>query len=137
MAGLNKVQIIGNVGQDPTLRYTPRGAAVTTFSVAVNRRYTPPDGGEARDETEWFTIVAWEKLADLCNQLVTKGRKVYIEGRLQTRSWEDQQGQKRSKVEVVAQVMLLLDNRQGGGGQRDQGTAAAEPDYGDDGDIPF
>src|ERR671938_220548 len=97
--GLNKVMIIGNVGRDPEMRYTPNGAAVTSFSVAVSRRWTTP-GGESKDE------------AETCNQLVTKGRKVYIEGRLQTRSWEGQDGQKRYRTEVVAQNMLLLDNRQ-------------------------
>ena len=135
--GLNKVMIIGNVGRDPEMRYTPNGAAVTSFSVAVSRRWTTPDN-QQRDETEWFNVVAWDKLAETCNQLITKGRKVYIEGRLQTRSWEGQDGQKRYRTEVVAQNMLLLDPRQqgaGGGGQRDDAgfpSDEMEPD-----DIPF
>ena len=135
--GLNKVMIIGNVGRDPEMRYTPSGAAVTSFSVAVSRRWTTPDN-QQRDETEWFNVVAWDKLAETCNQLITKGRKVYIEGRLQTRSWEGQDGQKRYRTEVVAQTMLLLDPRQQGsgtGGARDDAgfpTDEMEPD-----DIPF
>jgi len=108
--GLNKVMIIGNVGRDPEMRYTPSGAAVTSFSVAVSRRWTTPDN-QQRDETEWFNVVAWDKLAETCNQLITKGRKVYIEGRLQTRSWEGQDGQKRYRTEVVASQVTLLDAR--------------------------
>jgi single-strand DNA-binding protein len=134
--GLNKVMIIGNVGRDPEMRYTPAGKPVTSFSVAVSRRWTTPEN-EVKDETEWFNIVAWDKLAETCNQLVTKGRKVYIEGRLQTRSWDDREtGQKRYRTEVIAGTMLLLDNRpQGAGGPRDDAgfpTDEMEPD-----DIPF
>ncbi|HEY3107496.1 MAG TPA: single-stranded DNA-binding protein, partial [Chloroflexota bacterium] len=113
--GLNKVMIIGNVGRDPEMRYTPSGSAVTSFSVAVSRRWTTPDN-QTRDETEWFNVVAWDKLAETCNQLITKGRKVYIEGRLQTRSWEGQDGQKRYRTEVIAATMLLLDSRPQGTG---------------------
>src|ERR671939_855785 len=113
--GLNKVMIIGNVGRDPEMRYTPGGAAVTSFSVAVSRRWTTPEN-EVRDETEWFNVVAWNKLAETCNQLITKGRKVYIEGRLQTRSWDDREtGQKKYRTEVIASTMLLLDSRPGSG----------------------
>src|SRR2546428_9860018 len=108
--GLNKVMLIGNVGRDPEMRYTPSGSAVTSFSVAVSRRWTTPEN-EVRDETEWFSVVAWDKLAETCNQLITKGRKVYVEGRLQTRSWEGQDGQKRYRTEVIASAMQLLDSR--------------------------
>ena len=137
MAGLNKVMIIGNVGRDPEMRYTPGGQAVTTFSVAVSRRWNSPEN-ELREETEWFNVVAWAKLAEQCNQLITKGRRVYIEGRLQTRSWDDKEtGQKRYRTEVIANVMLLLDSRPPGsaGGSRDDSgfpTDEVEPD-----DIPF
>jgi single-strand DNA-binding protein len=110
MAGLNKVMIIGNVGRDPEMRYTPNGAPVTSFSVASGRRWTTPDG-EQREETEWFNVVTWNKLAETANRFVTKGSKVYIEGRLQTRSWEGQDGQKRYRTEVIAQTMILLDSR--------------------------
>jgi single-strand DNA-binding protein len=137
--GLNKVMIIGNVGRDPEMRYTPGGAAVTSFSVAVSRRWTTPEN-EVRDETEWFNVVAWNKLAETCNQLITKGRKVYIEGRLQTRSWEGQDGQKKYRTEVIAGTMLLLDNRpQGGvgpGGQRDADPGFPSDEMEPD-DIPF
>ncbi|TAK25399.1 MAG: single-stranded DNA-binding protein [Chloroflexota bacterium] len=134
-AGLNKVMIIGNVGRDPEMRYTPGGAAVTSFSVAVGRRWTTPEN-EVRDETEWFNVVAWDKLAETCNQLITKGRKVYIEGRLKTRSWEGQDGQKKYRTEVIAHTMQLLDSRPPGGAVgREEGSFPAddvEPD-----DIPF
>jgi single-strand DNA-binding protein len=132
--GLNKVMIIGNVGRDPEMRYTPSGSAVTSFSVAVSRRWTTPDN-QTRDETEWFNVVAWDKLAETCNQLITKGRKVYIEGRLQTRSWEGQDGQKRYRTEVIAATMLLLDSRPQGTGPRDE--AGFPPDEMEPDDIPF
>ncbi len=113
MAGsmsLNKVMIIGNVGRDPEMRYTQNGSPVTSFSVAAGRRWTTPEG-EQREETEWFNIVTWNKLAETANRYVAKGSRVYIEGRLQTRSWEGQDGQKRYRTEVVAQNLILLDSR--------------------------
>jgi single-strand DNA-binding protein len=133
--GLNKVTIIGNVGRDPEARYTPSGKMTTSFSVAVSRRYTGQDG-QPQDETEWFNVVTWEKLAETCNQLVTKGRKVYIEGRLQTRSWDGQDGTKKYRTEVVAGQMLLLDAKPGGVGQA---TPDAGGYVGDDeqSDLPF
>lgn len=116
MAGsLNKVMIIGNVGRDPEMRYLQDGTPMTSFSVATSRAWTTPDG-DRREETDWFNVVAWRKLAETCNQFVTKGRKVYIEGRLQTRSWEGQDGQKHYRTEVIAQTMILLDRRPGGAG---------------------
>lgn len=99
---LNRVMIIGSVGRDAEGRYTPSGTPVTTFSVATNRR--SKEGGE---ETEWFTVVAWEKLAETCNQYVKKGLRVFVEGRLQTRKWEAN-GEKKSKVEVVANQVIFL-----------------------------
>lgn len=108
MAGsLNKVMIIGNLGRDPEMRYTPNGAAVTSFSVACSRTRTTPDG-DRKEETEWFNVVAWNKLAETCGQYLTKGQKVYVEGRLQTRSWEGQDGQKHTRVEVIANSLLML-----------------------------
>lgn len=106
--GLNKVMIIGNVGRDPELRYTPNGTPVVNFSVAVGRQWKTPDG-ERREATEWFNVVAWRDLAEICDQMLDKGRRVYIEGSLQTRSWEDQTGQRHYRVELVADQMLLLD----------------------------
>jgi single-strand DNA-binding protein len=136
--GLNKVMLIGNLGKDPEMKYTPSGVPVTSFSVAVSRTWRTPEG-ENRDETEWFRIVAWQKLAETCNQYLRKGSKVYIEGRLQTREWQDQQGQKRYTTEVVANEMVMLDRAQdgaGGGGGRGAGGFTEEPDMSDD-DIPF
>lgn len=140
MAGLNKVMLIGNVGKDPEMRYTANGKAVTTFSLACNRVHNTPDG-ERREETDWFDIVTWDKLAELCSQFLQKGRQAYVEGRLQTRSWEGQDGQKRYKTEVVAQTVLFLGSASGNsGGSRmqerfdDTGAVAAavDPD-----DLPF
>ena len=110
MANLNKVMIIGNVGADPEMRFTPNGNPVTTFSIATNRIFTTPEG-ERRKETEWFTVVTWNKLAEQCNQFLTKGRRAYVEGRLRTSSWEGQDGQKRSRVEIVADRVLFLDRQ--------------------------
>jgi len=113
MAGLNKVMLIGNVGTDPEMRYTANGNAVTTFRLACSRNYSGADG-ERKEETEWFTVVTWNRLAETCNQYLTKGRRAYVEGRLQTRNWEGQDGQRRTRVEIVANTVLFLD-RQGMG----------------------
>ncbi|MBL7164563.1 MAG: single-stranded DNA-binding protein [Anaerolineales bacterium] len=108
--GLNKVMIIGHLGRDPEMRYTPSGRPVTTFSVATNRSWNTADG-ERRTDTEWFNVVAWNKLAEICNQYLTKGQQVYIEGRLQSRRWEDSTGTKHTSVEVVANEMIMLGDR--------------------------
>jgi single-strand DNA-binding protein len=128
MASLNKAMLIGNVGKDPEMRYTANGKAVTTFSVACNRTYTSPEG-DRKEETDWFDVVAWDKLAELCSQYLQKGRQAYIEGRLQTRSWEGQDGVKRYKTEVVANTVLFLGGGAGGAG----GGGAARMDRFDDG----
>ena len=112
MASLNKVMIIGNLGSEPEMRFTPNGNPVTSFRVATNRVYTTP-AGERKEETEWFTIVAWGKLAEQCNQFLTKGRLVYAEGRLRTRTWEGQDGQKHSRPEVIANRVIFLDRQAG------------------------
>lgn len=109
-ASLNKVLLIGNLTRDPELRYTPSGAAVCTFGVATNRTYVASDGTK-KEEAEFIRIVSWNKLAELCSQLLTKGRKVYVEGRLQTRSWETPDGQNRQTTEVVIDDMRILDSR--------------------------
>ena len=109
-ASLNKVMLIGNLTRDPELRYTPSGAAVCTFSVATNRSYTSADGTK-KEETEFIRIVSWNKLAELCSQLLAKGRKVYVEGRLQTRSWETPDGQSKQTTEVVIDDMRILDSK--------------------------
>lgn len=111
MAGLNKVMIIGNLGTDPEMRYTANGKAVTTFSIACNRNFSGADG-ERREETEWFSIVTWEKLAETCSQFLQKGRRAYVEGRLHTRSWDGPDGNKRYRTEVIANTVLFLDRAQ-------------------------
>ncbi len=108
--GLNKVMIIGNLGRDPEMRYTPSGRPVTSFSVGVNRSWNTPEG-ERREETEWFNVVAWGNLAEICKNYLAKGQQVYIDGRLQTRRWEDQEGKKHSNVELVANEMIILGDR--------------------------
>ncbi len=107
---LNKVQLIGNLTRDPELRYTPNGTAVASFTVATNREWIV-ESGEKREEAEFTRIVAWNKLAELCSQLLSKGRKVYVEGRLQTRSWTGQDGNQRTSTEVVIGDMIVLDSR--------------------------
>jgi single-strand DNA-binding protein len=110
MASLNKVMIIGNIGNEPEMRFTPNGNPVTSFRVATNRAYTTVDG-ERREETEWFTVVAWGRLAEQCNQFLAKGRRVYAEGRLRTHVWESQDGQRHYRTEIVANRVLFLDRR--------------------------
>ena len=107
---LNKCMIIGNLGRDPEMRYTPQGTAVTSFSVAVSRTFGSRDG-EQQEETDWFRVSAWDKLAEICNQYLTKGQQVYVEGRLQTRGWEDEEGKKHYRTELVASEMIVLGDR--------------------------
>lgn len=131
---LNKVMIIGRLGTDPEMRYTASGNPVATFRVAASRQWKD-SSGEFREETEWFSIVTWNKLAEICNQHLNKNMRVYLEGRLQTRSWEDQQsGQTRYKTEVVANDMIILDTRdmratRDGGGQASNGDAEFPPPH--------
>ncbi len=113
MAGMNKMLLIGNVGADPEMRYTPNGNPVTTFRVATSRRYTTAEG-EQREETEWFRVSAWNRLAETCNQYVTKGMKVYVEGRLKSDEWVGQDGEKRFGMEITANDVRFLDRAPGG-----------------------
>jgi single-strand DNA-binding protein len=126
---LNKAMIIGNLGRDPEMRYTPSGQAVTQFTVAVNRNYKDHDGNW-QEETEWFRVVAWGPLAERTAEYLRKGRKVYVEGRLQTRQWEGQDGQKRYTTELIAQTVTPLDPRprgeEGAGGDQ-AGFPGGEP----------
>ena len=108
--GLNKVMIIGHLGRDPEMRYTPSGRPVTTFSVGTTRSWTSSDG-ERHEETEWFNVVAWESLAEICNHHLRKGQQVYIEGRLQTRCWDGPGGKKQFTTELVAREMIALGER--------------------------
>jgi single-strand DNA-binding protein len=146
-AGVNKVILIGNLGRDPELRYTQSGQAVANFSLATSEQFSKKDG--TRDErTEWHRIVAWGRTAELCAQYLSKGRTVYVEGRLQTREWENKEGQKQRTTEVVAQSVQFLGGPRsggggggaggsggsgGGGGGQDGGYDAPPPDD----DIPF
>tara|TARA_Y100000588_G_scaffold389359_1_gene491887 strand:- start:4103 stop:4516 length:414 start_codon:yes stop_codon:yes gene_type:complete len=107
---LNKCTIIGNLGADPEMRYTANGSAVTNFNVATSRSYTNAQS-ERVEETEWFSVVTWNRLAETCAQYLEKGRQVYVEGRMQTRSWDGQDGQKRYKTELIAETVKFLGNR--------------------------
>ena len=108
--GLNKVMIIGNLGRNPEMRYTPSGRPVTSFSVATSRSWVNAEG-ERREETEWFNVVTWGNLAEICKQHLIKGQQVYVEGRLQTRGWEDQNRKKYYRTELVANEMVILGER--------------------------
>ena len=110
---LNKVQMTGRLGADPEMRFTPQGHAVTTFRVASNRSWRSAEG-ESHEDTEWFRVVAWNKLAEICNKWLSKGSRVYVEGRMQTRQWQDQEGQTRYLAEVIANDMIILDGRRDG-----------------------
>jgi len=130
MVSLNKVMIIGNLGSEPEMRFTPNGNPVTTFRVATNRSYSTPEG-ERKEETEWFTVVAWGKLAEQCNQFLAKGKLVYTEGRLHTRMWEGQDGQKHYRTEVIANRVTFLDRQSSAPLPEDKavdGLADWEPD---------
>lgn len=139
MAGINKVILIGNLGKDPELRYTPSGTAVASFSLATSEKWKDREGN-MQDKTEWHNIVVWGRQAEIAKEYLAKGRQVYIEGRIQTRSWDDKDGNKRYTTEIIAQRLNFL-------GTRDQGGAAAPdmppeaPPPGDlgaeDDDLPF
>ena len=129
--GVNKVILIGNLGADPEVRYTPDGAPVANFNLATSESWNDRSSGEKQERTEWHRLVVWRKLAEIAGQYLKKGSKIYIEGKLQTRSWEDQSGQKRYTTEVVVNELQMLDSRgEGGGGgggggiSRDPGPAA-------------
>ena len=107
MFSLNRAQIVGNLTRDPEMRYTPNGQAVTSFGVATNRRWKDKDGNN-QDQTEFHNLVAWGKLAEIASQYLKKGNKVYVEGRLQTRTWEGQDGAKKNRTEIVAENMIFL-----------------------------
>jgi len=137
--GLNKVMIIGHLGRDPEMRYTPSGRPVTTFTVATSRSWNTVDG-ERHQETEWFNVVAWGNLAEICKQYLTKGQQVYVEGRLQTRHWEDKEGVKHSSVEIVSNEMMMLgDRRDSGGAEKHtaQTSEEIEPIATDEDEFPF
>ncbi len=145
MASLNKVMLIGNLGADPEIKYTPAGRAVVNFRMATTRRWNTQDG-ERREETEWHRIVAFGKQAETCEQYLKKGSPVYVEGRLQTRSWEDQNGMKRYMTEIVLNEMQMLSARQqndlasdapGGVGSTATEAPPSSPEADSDDDLPF
>lgn len=127
--GLNKVMIIGRLGRDPEMRYTPSGRPVTTFTVATSRAWSTSDG-ERRVETEWFNVVAWGNLAEICKQYLNKGQQVYVEGRLQSRTWEDAEGNKHTSVEIVASEMIMLSERR-------EADSSADSESNEDEEFPF
>ncbi len=141
MAGLNKVMLIGNLGRDPEVRFTGGGSTVANFTLATNERWTSKEGNR-EERTEWHRIVAFGKLADFCKDYLSKGKQVYVEGRLQTRQWEDRDGNKRSTTEIVALNIMFVGRRgedepprsSGGGGSGDFEPMPPGPD---EGDIPF
>ncbi|MGH7565560.1 MAG: single-stranded DNA-binding protein [Gemmatimonadota bacterium] len=146
---LNKVMLIGNLGVDPEIRHTSSGVPVANFRMATSRSWSA-DGGKTEERTEWHNIVAWRKLAEICQQYLKKGSKVYIEGRIETRSWDDAStGQKRYMTEIIADQMIMLDSAPGGGGRRagsaqktsqDAGANGGEyefPESDYDDDLPF
>lgn len=124
MAGVNKVILVGNLGRDPEVRYTKSGQAVASFSLATSEKWTGKDGNK-EEKTEWHRIVAWGKLGEICGEYLSKGKQVYIEGRLQTREWEDNDGNKKQTTEIVANNMTMLGQAGGGGGSGYEGGSSS------------
>jgi single-strand DNA-binding protein len=139
MAGVNKVILIGRLGKDPEVRYTPSGVAVANFSLATSEEWKDRNTGEKQERTEWHKIVAWRRLGEICGEYLHKGSYVFIEGRLQTKSWEDRDGNKRYTTEVVAQTMQMLDSASKGATAESQEERfpVDEPIAIPDDDIPF
>lgn len=141
MAGVNKVILIGRLGADPEVRYTPSGVAVANFSIATSEEWKDKSTGEKKEQTEWHKVVAWRRLGEICGEYLQKGRQVYIEGRLQTRSWEDKEGNKRWTTEILALNMQMLGSpgdSVGGGGGEAKGNYPEEPPQNlPEDDIPF
>jgi len=143
MASLNKVMLIGNLGKDPELRHTPTGTAVATFSIATSERFKSKQTNEWEEKTEWHNVVLWSKLAETAGQYLSKGKTVYIEGRLQTRKWQDRDGNTRYTTEIVGDTMKMLSPK--GEGSSRGGDSSYEPSGGgnheeppfQDDDIPF
>ena len=142
MAGINKVILIGRLGSDPEVRYTPSGVAVANFNIATSEEWKDKDTGEKRERTEWHRIVVWRRLGEICGEYLSKGRQVYVEGRLQTRDWEDRDGNKRYTTEIVANDVQFLGSRDSSDSGRPRSTGPADfqggPALGpEDDDIPF
>jgi len=143
MAGINKAILVGRLGSDPEVRYTPSGVAVANFNIATSEEWKDKDTGEKKERTEWHRIVAWSKLGEICGEYLSKGRQVYVEGRIQTRSWEDRDGNKRYTTEIVASDVQFLGGRDAGPGARAEGGSPASNfesspiQAPEDDDIPF
>ncbi len=142
MAGVNKVILIGRLGRDPEVRYTPDGTAIANFSIATSEEWKDKASGEKKEKTEWHRIVAWRRLGEICGEYLSKGRQVYIEGSLQTREWEDQEGNKRWTTEIVARNMQMLGSREDNvgsfSGKRPEGSESQPEATGPaEDDIPF
>ena len=142
MAGINKVILIGRLGSDPEVRYTPSGVAVANFNIATSEEWKDKDSGERKERTEWHRIVVWRRLGEICGEYLSKGRQVYVEGRLQTRDWEDRDGNKRYTTEIVASDVQFLGSRDSFDSGRQRSTGATDfqgaPPLGpEDDDIPF
>ncbi len=140
--GINKVILIGNLGKDPEIRYTQNGTAVCNFTLATTETWGGKDGGEKKEHTEWHNIVAWARLAEVCNEYLHKGKQVYIEGGIRVRKWEDRDGNTRYTTEIVARTMQMLGSKgDGGGGGRPAEDPNNQPgpdvDENLDDDIPF
>jgi len=133
---MHKITIIGNLGRDPEMRYTPEGQAVVTFSVASSRKYKTA-AGEQREETEWFNCSAWGKLADVCNEYLTKGKQVYVEGRLKTRTYQAQNGEMRFSIDVTCQEIQFLGGGQGQGQSQGEDREPVGAGQEDGNDLPF
>jgi len=139
LAGINKAILIGRLGRDPEVRYTPSGVAVANFSIATSEEWKDRETGEKQERTEWHKIVAWRRLGEICGEYLHKGSQVYIEGRLQTRAWDDRDGNKRYTTEVVAQSMQMLGStgKEGRAEPTERGYPIEEPINVPEDDIPF
>lgn len=139
MAGVNKVILVGRLGKDPEVRYTPSGVAVANFSMATSEEWKDKDTGDKKERTEWHRIVAWRRLGEICGEYLHKGSQIYIEGKLQTRDWEDRDGNKRYTTEIVAQNMQMLDSpaKEGKAASEEERYPVEEPVSIPEDDIPF
>jgi len=134
---INKAILIGNLGADPEVRYMPSGGAVTTVSVATTRRWKDKQSGEQKEHTEWHRVVFFNRLAEVVGEYLKKGSRVYVEGRIQTRKWQDQSGQDRYSTEIIAEQMQMLSSKEGGTGNQTPPQQPEPPQNNYDDDIPF
>ncbi len=142
MAGINKVILIGNLGGDPEVRYTPSGVAVAQFNIATSEEWKDKDSGEKKERTEWHRIIAWRRLWEICGEYLSKGQQVYVEGRIQTNAWEDKEGNKRYTTEIIANTVQFLGRRDSSESARPRGSSSTDiqgmpPQGPGDDDIPF